>query len=1281
MRIWFVRPIVFHLALLLAAGSATGASLDVRLPSDSTGGGTLAVRVSFPDTPAAFRYGATGGAPVVVISPGGFGAGSLESTATGALLEQGFVTLTFFYPGGGPPGIGSDGSYDERGDASQRALRDVLRFATGETTDSQGRSLGEITGGTVRGDLAGILALSNGGSIAITTLGRYGGQIPPLAFLVGWECPTSDQVLGGELGSHDLDPDPGTDADGDGITDNDVVNGAYLSYGFPRLQMDYDRLRYDPGATLLVHGEPAATGLFFFDNDGDGVYSVSPAGVSDMDGNGRLDADEDFPLPGIVHTDPDTGTTRFMLSRPATAHAAEAGLAVPWPEHYASAAAAEAYWSIRDAAELFPAAMASQPSLAGMSLFGARDHVQSTRDHAHVHHWVDGFRRAGHWHRLNPDRSYVESVGHGRFPNARDNDANLEPSPSEMELLAEPVGVVPQTVLLAAGVAEMADRAASGIWDDNLDGVIESSGQPDTASHLVTFAINCHDWVNPRRSAETVGFVLDTLEAAGARAELYVTAPVVAAWQAEAPELIERLRHSDHTISYHVRPPHPAAFPPTRELLDTTPLADFETYWQDLSTGELDRSRPGGYTLVAQVFGRRPNATGLGGSDAELNRRLVRITTARGARVAVFHHGPVEGRSGFEDLALPDEGAYPRPNDHFVARVDENGHPSDGDFWWNRVASGQLSPEALAEVFRRDFLDREPGDGDGPLFSVVVIHENNFYLTGTPWRPVYYDDPDGQNPKEAPWDLGTTAPWVSERPPEETERIRAAFQALVRAAAGDGDTAIVTSEDIASMGDALFSAQSDPIRTVEWLTAGDLETDPPPGYQWTGSAPAGGGQSGELAVTEEAAATGKLGLRIEATGTFSAQKRVDIDKGQTYRFGASLRGYHVGSVRLVLQPVGHSPSGLVPVGPGFSTTTLSGDFSWTTVEGTAHLTSNHDYVLLEVAIEGGGIVDLDDAHVSSTEHRPLAYPAATPAPVLITTLIHVENVPDLTTDSSYFRAKRQLLDDLGAIFHRHGAVLTVQPEMELLTGLESLDPGFIRHLRNDYGCAFSVHTHGPQTANPSVQDVLDYVARRKRALESLGAGDVLDLNGNFDVTDWSVFSRAGIYSMTAFKNKDTQEGTEGRYFHPWRPSPGNPYTDEAAWAVDDPSSRVVYLPGNTTGITRYRDQLERKVLPGLSAALWNAEASRPTTWYFVTHVDFFSSIEGVPLQDYMDSDAYRKDLQAYDDLLSDILDPLVERGLVRWSDPNEMRKAFEDAVGAPHPWEPEALRPVWRAAP
>jgi hypothetical protein len=182
------------------------------------------------------------------------------------------------------------------------------------------------------------------------------------------------------------------------------------------------------------------------------------------------------------------------------------------------------------------------------------------------------------------------------------------------------------------------------------------------SARYLTFVVNCHDWVNPDLSAATLSFVMDTLERRGLRGEFYLTAPLLEALVERQPAFVERMKASRHTISYHVRPPHPLNFRPTAHYLNQYTLGDYETYRLDLRTGDLDRSRPGGYDYVARTLGRNPVAAGLGAATPELQKEYAAVLAARGARLGVFEHQS-QGESGFTGLHHPEQGLYPRPAD------------------------------------------------------------------------------------------------------------------------------------------------------------------------------------------------------------------------------------------------------------------------------------------------------------------------------------------------------------------------------------------------------------------------------------------------------------------------------------------------------------------------------------------------------------------------------------------------------------------------------------------
>lgn len=198
-------------------------------------------------------------------------------------------------------------------------------------------------------------------------------------------------------------------------------------------------------------------------------------------------------------------------------------------------------------------------------------------------------------------------------------------------------------------------------------------------------------------------------------------------------------------------------------------------------------------------------------------------------------------------------------------------------------------------------------------------------------------------------------------------------------------------------------------------------------------------------------------------------------------------------------------------------------------------------------------------------------------------------------------------------------------------------------------------------ADPSVEQVIAYVRRRKETFEAMGAGPVTDLNGNFDLTDPSPLAASGIRSLTAFKNRFTQKRSFRFYVQPWVPGAGaGPLVDEVSWSRHDAQRKAVYLPGAGPSPTRFHDRLRDRVWASLTNALVRWRPDAVSTWYFVGHVDSFQprSGRGRP-GTYADSDDYRRALGTWEAVLENVFDPLVAKGYIQWSTASQMRKAYE----------------------
>lgn len=429
-------------SLLLAA---TAATVDLKLPSPKGTGsptGTLAVRVVLP---AADDTLFPSGAPVVVEVPGGTGAGGLT---TPSLAFHRVAYVSFLLPGGRQGEFRSDGTYDRRGTACIAALADVLRFAGGQATDTLGRTIRDLSTTPVLTDNVGVLALSNGGALAVVTLALHGPTLGWVRWLVGWENPSSSQLVTADAG-------PGENFACPGPPPRDrprFVNPAYRGFANGFIDIDYSRIAYDPAAAAL-----------FLDGNGNGTYDtvVRPDGcrVPDLDLDGVLDPDEDFRL----HSQFEEPSGRQHFSLQAVHAAASAGLfGAAWPTWLETPEESTAFWWLRDEAQHAETLAQLRPDLDVILVASAVDHVQTPADHPHIWQMYELLRCAGVWVRLNPGRASVLEVEPAL---ASRSDLPDNPPSREVVRWADPAIYAPEgiydAIFQAAAVEELASRAAA----------------------------------------------------------------------------------------------------------------------------------------------------------------------------------------------------------------------------------------------------------------------------------------------------------------------------------------------------------------------------------------------------------------------------------------------------------------------------------------------------------------------------------------------------------------------------------------------------------------------------------------------------------------------------------------------------------------------------------------------------------------------------------------------------------------------------------------------------
>jgi len=407
---------------------------------ESPGIGRIAVYIQEPDEP---RYQA--GAPVIVNVSGFFTASSgfdfeWEPDAVGV------ITITYLWPGKSDARTGqsSDGVFDYGGPDCLAALRDVIRFATGETSNVAGQFLHDIVDVTPLYENSGLYAFSHSGIAATNVLALHGDALPRVKFFVGRENPTIDATYPLEPGHWD--------------EGRAVFNPFYNPDGYTPTSIDIDY------ATVYWSSEEDRP-AFRVEHGPDYVCSFKHPTLWD----------KDYWSTDLLQALLDNGA----LTRET------------WPISLATPEDAVTHWPYRTTVSNYALLADVLPELKVMLVFASKDHVQVAIDKPYIHQAYDGFHEAaGLWCRLNPDRVYVEAlIGSGNGATIPDNRANQEPSTWAVirtwGYRTPPTSLNKQVPL--AAISEMCDRTFYDNWIANLDAVLSDRfTSSDTRSDSMT---------------------------------------------------------------------------------------------------------------------------------------------------------------------------------------------------------------------------------------------------------------------------------------------------------------------------------------------------------------------------------------------------------------------------------------------------------------------------------------------------------------------------------------------------------------------------------------------------------------------------------------------------------------------------------------------------------------------------------------------------------------------------------------------------------------------------
>ncbi|HEY9715448.1 MAG TPA: hypothetical protein V6C72_18385 [Chroococcales cyanobacterium] len=447
-------------------------SVSTYIPSESAPGDGIAVNIIIPEKP---RY--KDGAPVVVVVPGGDGPNGLTFTMHSA--QVGCLEVRLAFPGGGVKGFMSSGIADYRGVESQVALKDVLLFAAGKSTDNKGRHINDLVPMKVMTSDLGIVGWSNGGNIALVTMARFADQLGFISWLTFYESP---------VGTFFFPPNLGGVADL--LLNNHYRQGSAAS-GKPLLDFNGLSWQEDMSRNPGVHkrqGEPELKGVIFYDDnhnhhwDESTEYAYSylmdvglEKQIYPMEILQYFDVKGSFVGMEEVKERPKPGEKPPKLKRGEKPKPKPVKMrkVLKWPAVLATPREAEAYYQRRDGSLYVGQICSKYPDLM-VTIVGTQiDHLQKQPDHPHIIYLYNAFlSNKLHWLRMNPEATYVSAIAQMHAANFINNKPNESLDASTIADFMEPEGVTKDYVFMEAAVAELCDRRRSKNLKSPLEQVI-----------------------------------------------------------------------------------------------------------------------------------------------------------------------------------------------------------------------------------------------------------------------------------------------------------------------------------------------------------------------------------------------------------------------------------------------------------------------------------------------------------------------------------------------------------------------------------------------------------------------------------------------------------------------------------------------------------------------------------------------------------------------------------------------------------------------------------------
>lgn len=281
------------------------------------------------------------------------------------------------------------------------------------------------------------------------------------------------------------------------------------------------------------------------------------------------------------------------------------------------------------------------------------------------------------------------------------------------------------------------------------------------------------------------------------------------------------------------------------------------------------------------------------------------------------------------------------------------------------------------------------------------------------------------------------------------------------------------------------------------------------------------------------------------------------------------------------------------------------------------------------------------------------------APLYFGIVVHIEPHEEYLNETRY-RLDAERLGRVAEIVAAHGGRMTVQTQPPFLDMAESLGDPIHQELAT-LGNEIALHFHedvyvGSDSDYLPVETYVEAMTGLKAQIERVSGVEVTNwAGGNTYVHMWEAASLAGFRTNCNYKNRYTQTSAPGfAVVNPWRPAGA---ANEMERLTHDPNGPIIYVPSGVYPI--HCEKLEAVPRPychagfdyttyALRASLESAAPGMVNTFYITFHPG-----------DFLESSDDEEDYAVWDAWLTEIVDPLVADGRLRWATVAEMARAFE----------------------